>query len=248
VGQGRTYVQSAVDDPAQIDVGKAIQNIREGRVMVSLGLMTKIVVNEKYGVGDLVPGSVKVDVGLEVHGPGWTRAERITLYANGKKIREEKIDKGAAAGIKWTGTWQIQIPAHDVFLVAIADGPGDRMPFWPIAKPYQPSSADWLPKVIGSTGAIWIDGDKNGKRNSANDYALEILSASKGDFKKVIEMLKPFDEAVAMQVAALLWKEGKTLTASVISTNLKRAAPATKLAFDRITKEIAKIKNSKVSY
>ena len=241
VGQGRTYIQWGGDDPAAIDVGKVIKNVREGRVMVSLGLLTKIVVNRQYGPGDIVPASNQVNVALEVQGPGWTRVERITLYSNGKKIREEKIDKGSTAGIKWKGSWSINIPEHDVFLVAVAEGPGDGMPYWPIAKPYQPSSPDWQPRVLGSTGAVWIDGDRNGKRNSANDYAVDIMNTSHGDIDKIIKKLISFDEAVAMQVAALLWKDGKTLTSNEISNSLKRAAPATKLGFERIIKEIAKI-------
>ena len=241
VGQGRTYIQSKVDDPATIDVAEAIKNVREGRVMVSIGLLTKIVVNQQYGPGDIVPGSSEVNIALEVVGPGWTRAERVALYSNGRKIREEKIDQGSRAGIKWKGTWTINIPKHDVFLVAIAEGPGDGMPYWPIAKPYQPSSPDWQPRVLGSTGAVWIDSDRNGKRNSANDYAADIMNTSHGDINKVVAQLKSFDEAVAMQVAAMLWKEGKTLTSNEISNSLKRAAPATKLGFERIVKEIAKI-------
>ena len=209
--------------------------------MVSSGLMTKIVVNNVYGPGDTAPGSSQVNVDLEVHGPGWAHVDRVALYSNGKKIQEEKIKMGSTAGIKWKGSWPINIPKHDVFLVAIAEGPGDKMPYWPIAKPYQPSSPDWLPKVIGSTGAVWIDADKNGKRNSAIDYALEIVNASQGDINKIVNQLKPFDEAVAMQVAALLWKEGKTLTSNEISNSLKHAAPATRLGFQKIIKEITQI-------
>jgi predicted metal-dependent phosphoesterase TrpH len=241
VGQGRTYVQSRVDDPVAIDIAEATKNVREGRVMVSLGLLTKIVVNEQYGPGDIVPGSNKVNVALEVLGPGWTRVARVTLYSNGKKIREEKIDQGSKAGIKWKGSWTINIPDHDVFLVAIAEGPGEGMPYWPIAKPYQPSSPNWRPLVLGSTGAVWIDADRNGKRNSAHDYAVDVLNASDGDIDKIVKRLSSFDEAVAMQIAALLWKDGKTLTSNEISNSLKHAAPATKLGFERMIREIAKI-------
>jgi hypothetical protein len=241
VGQGRTYIQSRVEDPAAINVADVIKNVREGKVMVSLGLLTKIVVNQQYGSGDIVPASNQVNVALEVHGPGWTRVDRVALYSNGKKIREEKINQGSTAGIKWKGSWTINIPKHDVFLVAIAEGPGDGMSYWPIAKPYQPSSPDWHPRVLGSTGAVWIDADRNGKRNSANDYALEIMNTSQGDINKIVENLISFDEAVAMQVAALLWKDGKTLTSNEISNSLKRAAPATKVGFERIVNEVAKI-------
>jgi hypothetical protein len=121
--------------------------------------------------------------------------------------------------------------------VAIAEGPGAAMLWWPIAKPYQPASPDWQPKVIGSTGAVWVDGDKNGKRNSAYDYANEIVNSSKGDIVKIITALTSYDEAVAIQVAALLWKGGSDLKSPKISQALQRATPATKTGFETIIKE-----------
>lgn len=242
VGQARTYIQSRDDDPGNIDVDRAIKNFREGRVMVSLGLLTKIVVNNVYGPGEIVPGLPQVNVLVEVSGPAWTQAERVTLYANGKKIREEKIGKSTEAGVKWKSSWAITLPKHDIFLVAIAEGPGEGMSYWPIAKPYQPASGDWQPRVMGSTGAVWVDADKNGVRNSAYDYAKEILSSSKGEMNKIIKGLASYDEAVAIQVAALLWKNGKTLTAPEISKALNHAAPATKAGFDTVIREIALIK------
>ncbi len=241
VGQGRTYIQSKDDDPGNIDIEKAIKNFREGRVMVSLGLLTKVVVNNSYGPGDMVTSSNSVNVVLEVSGPSWAAAERVTLYANGKKIREQKILNGGAPGVKWRGSWMLPLPKHDIFLVAIAEGPGAGMLYWPIEKPYQPASPEWQPRVMGSTGAVWIDADKNGKRNSAYDYAREILESSQGDIDKIVKRLSSYDEAVAGQVAALLWKSGKTLTEPEILTALKRAAPATKMGFDILVKEIAQL-------
>src|SRR6202035_1618554 len=39
VGQGRTYIRCKDDRPGQIDVSAAVENLLEGRVMVSCGLM-----------------------------------------------------------------------------------------------------------------------------------------------------------------------------------------------------------------
>jgi hypothetical protein len=242
VGQGRTYIQSNDSDPGNIDVEKAIKNFREGRVMVSLGLLTKILVNNIYGPGDIVPASRKVNIAVEVSGSSWTNAERIVLYANGKKIQEKKIDQTEGVPVKWKTSWTIPVPRHDIFLVAIAEGSGEGMPWWPIAKPYQPSSPDWHPRVIGSTGAVWIDADKNGKRNSAYDYAKEILSSSKGEINQIVKSLTPYDEAVAIQLFTLLWKNGKDLTSIEFSQAIKRAAPATKAGFDIIVLETQQIK------
>lgn len=242
VGQARTYIQSVDSDPGNINVDVAIKNFRDGKVMVSLGLLAKIAVNEQYGPGEIVPASSRTNVAVEVSGPAWIRAERVTLYANGKKIREEKIKNTAAGGIKWKGSWVIDLPKHDIFLVAIADGPGDGMPYWPLARPYQPASEDWQPRIMGSTGAVWLDADKDGKRNSANDYAKEILSLSNEEINKIIKSLASYDEAVAIQVASLLWKNGKNLTGSQISNAMKHATPATKAGFDIVIHEIGLIK------
>ena len=87
VGQGRTYIQAKDVDPGKIDVDEAISNFRDGKVMVSMGLLTKILVNDQYGPGDLVPFSNKLTVAVEVYGPAWTTADRVSLFVNGKKIK-----------------------------------------------------------------------------------------------------------------------------------------------------------------
>ena len=94
---------------------------------------------------------------------------------NGVKLQEERILNSSAGGLKWQGHWTISLPKHDVFLVVIAEGNGRGMPYWPIAEPYQPTSIEWTPKLIGSTGAVWIDGDGDGKRTSAYEYATKLL-------------------------------------------------------------------------
>lgn len=240
VGQGRTYIQAG-DTDANINVVQAIKNFREGKVMVSAGLLTKLTVNKNYGPGDLVPAKGTVNVAVEVSGPAWTHAEKVTLYANGKKIREEKNLQKANGPLTWKMSWDITLPKHDIFLVAIAEGPGEGMPWWPISKPYQPASADWTPKIIGSTGAVWIDADKNRKRNSAYDYAKGVVDSSKDDMTKMISSLALYDEAVAIQVAALLWKNGRDLASPEILAALNDATPETKAGFSRIAKEIEAI-------
>ena len=241
VGQGRTYVQTNDENPGSVDVDKAIKSFREGRVMVSAGLLTKITVNNTFGPGDIVPLKGEVQVSVEVAGPSWVSAERISLYANGKKIREEKIDR-LNKPLKWKVAWTIEAPKHDIFFVAIAEGPGSGMPWWPMAKPFQPASPEWMPKVIGSTGAVWIDADKNGKRDSAYDYAKTIVDSSKGDLNTILKSLDAYDEAVAAQAAALLWKNGKDMNTREVSDAVMKAAPATKAGFEMVIREIGLIR------
>ena len=126
--------------------------------MVSYGLLAELDVNGK-GPGDLVDATDTLDVRVRVKGPGWSRAERVALYANGVRLRDEKIATGTKAGVKWEGAWRLPRPAHDVHLVAIATGPGIDAPYWRTAKPYQPTSIEFTSYVLGVSGAVFVDAD-----------------------------------------------------------------------------------------
>lgn len=165
LGQGRTYVAAPDEDPSRVDLDRVWSSYEEGRVRVSLGLLVDLKVDGKYSIGDLVtnPGeTVKVEV--MVSGPSWTRADRVVLYANGEVLQDAKIDDRGRAGEKARVTWEMPRPEKDTFLVAIATGPGPTEAFWPIPRPYQPSSPVFEPRVIGSTNPVWIDGDGDGKK------------------------------------------------------------------------------------
>ena len=237
VGQGRTYIQGKDDDAGKIDVPEAVRSIRNGRVMVSSGLLTKIVVNGKYGPGDLVPPSNETEAEITVTGPSWATADRVMLFANGELVSKKKI-KTSSSVIKWTGTWKLDTLSHDVFLVAIATGPGNRLPFWPIEKPYQPASPDWTPKLIGASGAVWLDGDGNGQPNTANLYAGTILRTKKDNIIDIVSALSKYDKAVAIQVAVGLWADGKNLSSPTFLKALESATPATKAGFEVVRKGI----------
>ena len=150
VGQGRTYV--ACDDTRadRLDVAEACRSFRAGRALVSLGLLTDLVVDDRYHVGDLATGlDAVLRVTVSVHGPSWTQADHVALYANGVVVRETAIEPSSVAGEKARVTWQIPRPAHDVALVAIASGPGVTGLYAATPRPYQPTSTDWNPRVAG---------------------------------------------------------------------------------------------------
>src|SRR5262249_53706982 len=139
VGQGRTYVRCQDADPGAIDVGEVVKSFREGRVLVRCGLLAQIIVNDKYGPGDLVPAAGAVKVAVRVLGLSWVKADRVELYASGVKIREAPIAGGGKAGVLWSGEWTLPRFRHDVHLVAVAGGPGVTGLYWPVARPYQPT-------------------------------------------------------------------------------------------------------------
>ncbi|HXX95451.1 MAG TPA: CehA/McbA family metallohydrolase, partial [Planctomycetota bacterium] len=205
VGQGRTYIACDDRDPAKIDVNEVCENLLKGKALVSLGLLTRIRVNDRYGPGDLVTGvQGELKVEISVSGPTWTSVDRVELYANGIRIREEKIPASGGAGEKVKLDWRIPRPPQDAYLVAVATGPGVKDPAWPIPRPYQPSSAEFEPRVIGSTNPVWIDADGDGKYTSPHEWARTLIDRHGKAAEAIVPALAPYDEAVAVQAADLL--------------------------------------------
>jgi hypothetical protein len=203
VGQGRTYVRCDDRDPGRLDVSEAVGSVRRARVTVSYGLFVDVDVEGK-GPGDLLRLTPAKDlaVRIRVKGPGWTRARRVALYANGENVREEEIAAGTGRGLKWEKTWRVPRPAHDVHLVVIATGPGVSSPYWPTAKPYQPTSTEFTPYVLGVSGPVLVDADGSGTFDSAFDYAKRELS--KVSDVPLATRLDSYDFSVAVQAASLL--------------------------------------------
>lgn len=231
VGQGRTYIRARDDEPGAIDINEAVGNFVQGCVVVSYGLLTDLTVDEKFGPGDLAVSKEKVlRVKIRVLGPHWVRADKVLLFANGQLIREVAIDTSKhdsrpAPGVLWEANWKVERPRHDVHLVAIALGPGVDGLYWPTAKPYQPTSPVWKSQLVGASGAVWLDGDGDGRRTSAHDYAQAAMKESGADFSKLLARLADFDEAVAAQAAHLWQASGKSLLAEDAQTALKAATP-----------------------
>ncbi|HEX5270754.1 MAG TPA: CehA/McbA family metallohydrolase, partial [Gemmataceae bacterium] len=208
VGQARTYIRCKSDRPGRVDADEAAKSLADGRVLVSCGLLADVTVNGRYGPGDLAPASGEVKVAVRVLGPAWTTADHVELYANGHKVREERIRDGKRAGVKWSGEWALPPFKHDTYLVAVASGPGVTELYWPIARPYQPTSPVVERRVLGATGAVWLDADGDGKWISPRGYAERLLRAAGDDWRPVLKSLADYDEAVAVQAASLLRARG----------------------------------------
>ncbi|MGH9340316.1 MAG: hypothetical protein ACRD1R_12205 [Acidobacteriota bacterium] len=91
LGQARTYIACPDEDPGRIDVEAALESLKAGRVLVSMGLLTEILVDKRYGPGDIAPPAEEVEVSVRVLGPAWSKAHRVELFANGVAIREASI-------------------------------------------------------------------------------------------------------------------------------------------------------------
>lgn len=221
VGQGRTYIRVDDSTPAFIDVQQASRNFVAGQVLVSYGLLAELTVDGQYRSGETasITGET-VELSLRVLGPHWVEADRIQLFANGQLIRDEKITHSESpsepstdrtplpAGHKWTATWTIPRPRHDVHLVAIASGPGIDGPYWKTAKPYQPTSIHWEPRVLGCSGAVLLDVDDDGTFTSPRAHAELLVEQAAGNLDRLETLLSGFDAAVAAQAAHLFVTQG----------------------------------------
>ncbi|MDB6073122.1 MAG: hypothetical protein JWO89_762, partial [Verrucomicrobiaceae bacterium] len=99
LGQGRTYVAVNDADPAHLNMEEVWRSYQEGRLLVSLGLLAQVRVDDHFGVGDLATGlSDTVKVEATVSGPSWVQADLVALYANGIMIREDVIQDAHRAG------------------------------------------------------------------------------------------------------------------------------------------------------
>jgi hypothetical protein len=113
----------------------------------------------------------------------------------------------------------------------IAEGNGNYLPYWPIVKPYQPVSKAWKPYTIGSTGAIWIDADGDGKPTNAYAYAKKLLSSFGSDLKRLFKEMEAYDEEVAVQAAALLQETGLDLSGPAVVSALSKASASVREGF-----------------
>jgi hypothetical protein len=202
VGQARTYVRAGDADPGRIDRAEVAAAVARGQVLVSYGLLAEARVGEA-GPGDLAWVDGDLRVGVRVLGPSWVRAERVAVYTNGVLAKTERIDGGHRAGLKWGGEVRLPRPRGDVHVVAVAVGSGITAPYWPTAKPYQPTSIEFTPYVLGVSGAVFVDVDGNGRFDSARSQA-ERLMAGDPDPAALARRLAGHDRAVAAQVASLL--------------------------------------------
>ncbi len=212
LGQGRTYLRCPDNDAGKIDVATACRSFREGRALVSMGLLTTLKVAGQFEVGDLATNlPAKVTVEVEVLGPRWVEADRLVLFANGIPILEKKFASAPDKVTKAIVRHELDRPKHDLYLVAIATGPGVTKPYWEIPRPYQHKTKKYVPRVLGATNPVWLDGDGDGTFTFPKGYAKRVVEQTNGDFGKTLASLTDFDEAVAAQAAGILTEQGFNL-------------------------------------
>jgi hypothetical protein len=243
VGQGRTYVFVADTNPARIDIQAACRALKSGRALVSLGLLARMTVDGQFQVGDLATNlGNSIAVSVAVHGPSWTTADHVALYANGVKIRESPLDP-TPSPLKASIEWTIPRLSHDVALVAVASGPGVTSPHWAIARPYQPTSPEWTPCVMAITNSIDVDGDGDGVWTSPRAYAQALINRVGLEPQSLLPALAPYDEAVAAQAARLCHAAGHDVGGSEYRRRLASAPEPVQRGFHAYAASLAASQN-----
>ena len=237
VGQARTYILAKDSDPSEIQINEVIKHFKEGKVTVSFGLMAEIKVNDRYGPGELATATPTNTIHMQVSGPSWISADSVTLYANGIRIYKQGIRNKKNAGVKWEGSWSVKKQNQDIFLVVVTDADQKSLPFWPIVKPFQPTSSHWNPYVLGCSGAVWIDMDGDGKRTSALDYAKRIVDKHAHNLKELIRQLNQYDGAVTVQAMSILMDRGSVLKGKGFEEAKKLANESTRVAIGKFAQQ-----------
>ena len=260
VGQGRTYIQGDDSNPANIDIQKACTALKEGRAVVSLGLFPQLRISDapdaldapqlttgvlpamSSGIGDLHTGkSSFLEVTASVDFPTWMNPEgrtTATIFANGRPLIVFPFELAKRRGQPLAFKARFPKPKADSWYVLVADMPGVTNAYWSIARPYQPSSPEWNPAMIGVTNPIYLDADGDGRFTPPRMTAKHIVDTS-GAPRKILEGLSEYDWAVAVQAAEVLSESGNDLKSSRFQDELKAATPEVQQAFADYIKTIS---------
>ena len=224
VGQGRTYVRAPDSGPETLDPAVLAAAVRRGAVLVSYGLLAEAHVGPAGPGGLATVGSGALEVRARVQGPSWARADRVVVYVNGVPRRTERVANPAGGGTKWEGQIALPRPRGDVFVVVVALGPGIDQPYWPTATPYQPTSPDFTPFVLGVSGAVFVDVDRNGRFDSAFAQAEDLVRTNR-ELPDLGRQLAGYDRGVVSQVASVLRSRDPAGFEAALEVLRKAAAP-----------------------
>ena len=166
-GQGRTYVVSATDDPAAINVDAVIKQMQAGNMSISYGIFGRAKVNDKFVMGQLAkPEKKEINVDFHVASASWAHPKRAVVYLNGVKVAEENLNQRPRAPFAETVHFKIPAPKHDGFLICVAYGDGLKDPAWPTYANY----------TMAITNPVFIDADQDGKYQSPRETAVAMVA------------------------------------------------------------------------
>lgn len=252
VGQGRTYIQGEDADPAKLNVAQLCDSLKSGRAAVSLGLFPQLAISDApdaldapslttgvikadaSGPGDLHKGNSRFfEITASVDFARWMNPQSrtvATLYENGQPKLVFPLNVPKQAGKPLAFKARFPKPKADAWYVLIAEAPGMTNAYWSIARPYQPTSPEWNPTMIGATNPIYVDANGDGLYSSPRQTALH-LGEQYASPHDIIMALDRHNWGVATQMAELLHEARVDLTAAEFQPRITKAAPHVQQAF-----------------
>jgi hypothetical protein len=196
VGMGRTYVRSATDDPARIDVDACCAAYREGRFAIAFGIFADFEVNGTSSGGTLTAKTSLAVRGFVRH-PSWVRTTRATLHVNGIPVESREL--GAYAGPMGQAL-EFTVPPlpHDAWVVLVAEGDDVTGAWWPAREKY----------TLGITNPVFVDADGDGQYSSPREIG-EAAFERAGGWRGAIDRL---DDAAAIQALARALRDANDIT------------------------------------
>jgi hypothetical protein len=191
-GQGRTYIPSATDDPAGINVDSIIKEMQVGNMSVSYGIFGHATVNGSVKMGQIAkPSETTIEVLFHVAAPNWISPTQAVVYLNGVKVAETNLVKGTGLSLDRDLKFKVPAPAHDAHLICVAYGQGLDDPAWPTYAKY----------TLAVTNPIFIDADKDGKYRSPRETALALIDKlAPLSARSVESALDDVDPAIGVQL------------------------------------------------
>ena len=156
VGQGRTYVPCASEDPAAIDIPAACAAIREGRTSISQGFVATVLTEGKPAMGltlDRSASPLPVTLELRVQSSHWLRPRKATAYANGRAVATQLVPSEPDKPLDVTLSFELALrERNDAWIVFLVEGDAIATPAWPAVNPY----------TLAATNPVFIDRDGGG--------------------------------------------------------------------------------------
>jgi hypothetical protein len=194
IGQSRTYIAGADENPGSIDVAAAIKSMKTGNMSVSYGIFATATVNGRP-MGQIArPIQGALNVNFHVACPDWIKATNAVIYLNGLQVAEQQLTMAPRTPLITNLTFNIPAPKHDAYIVCVAYGEGVKDPSWKTVADY----------TLAVTNPIFIDADADGKYSSPHETALALLNkidpAAPSFIEKLEKALTDLDPAIGVQL------------------------------------------------
>ncbi|MBI1897916.1 MAG: carboxypeptidase regulatory-like domain-containing protein [Acidobacteria bacterium] len=127
VGGWRTYVPSAVDEPARIDPSEIIRNSKAGRMMLTNGPFLKVTTGDGLPIGSTVVSEGHIDLKIVVKAANWIGLDRVQVLVNGRQpkaynfTRQNHPEMFQTGVLRFDQTVRVKLE-QDAHLIVVATG------------------------------------------------------------------------------------------------------------------------------